>query len=120
MGRAMAIALADAGADILLVDRNEAGAAATGVSITAMGRRAVVDGCDVSDPGQVRALFRRLDAEFGRIDFLGNVAGEAILASPEEISLEDVEQVWRNLVLGGFAPVRKRAEGCSRRGAAVS
>ena len=50
----------------------------------------------------MRALFAKLDAEFGRIDFLGNVAGESIMAPPEEIRLEDVEQVWRNLVLGRF------------------
>ena len=70
--------------------------------IEAYGRRAVVAPCDVSDPEQIRNLFRRLDAEFGRIDFLGNVAGDGVLGSPEEISLEDVEQSWRNLVLGRF------------------
>ena len=58
--------------------------------------------CDVSDPEQIRSLFRRLDTEFGRIDFLGNVAGDGVLGIPEEISLADVEQSWRNLVLGRF------------------
>jgi NAD(P)-dependent dehydrogenase (short-subunit alcohol dehydrogenase family) len=58
--------------------------------------------CDTSDTVQVRALFTQLDTEFGHIDFLGNVAGEGLLGTPEEISLEDVEQVWRNLVLGRF------------------
>ena len=67
-----------------------------------LGRRAEFAVCNVSEPSQVRELFNRLDAEFGRIDFLGNVAGEGILGAPEEISLEDVEQVWRNLVLGRF------------------
>ena len=67
-----------------------------------IGRRAVVAPCDVSDPEQIRSLFRRLDTEFGRIDFLGNVAGDGVLGSPEEISLADVEQSWRNLVLGRF------------------
>ena len=102
MGRAMAMALAEAGADLLLVDRNEPGVNRTAEEITAIGRRAVAVACDVSEPAQVRALFARLDAEFGRIDFLGNVAGESIMAPPEEIRLEDVEQVWRNLVFGRF------------------
>ena len=48
------------------------------------------------------SLFRQLDAEFGRIDFLGNVAGDGVLGAPEEISLEEVERCWRNLVLGRF------------------
>ena len=45
---------------------------------------------------------RQLDREFGRIDFLGNVAGEAVLARPEDIALADVEKTWRNLVFGRF------------------
>jgi len=102
MGRAMALALAEAGAELLLVDLNEAGVNRTAAEIQATGRRAIAAMRDVADPAQIRDLFRLLDAEFGRIDFLGNVAGEGIHGTPEEISLEDVEQVWRNLVLGRF------------------
>jgi NAD(P)-dependent dehydrogenase (short-subunit alcohol dehydrogenase family) len=102
MGQAMAMALAEAGSHLMLLDRNEIGAHETAATITALGRRASVAAIDVGDPKQVRELFQRLDSEFGRIDFLGNVAGEAVLAPPEEIKLEDVEQVWRNLVLGRF------------------
>ena len=102
MGRAMSMALAEAGADLLLVDLNEVGVRRTAASIAALGRRAEFVVHDVSEPAQVRALFQRLDAAFGRIDFLGNVAGESITGAPEDISLEDVEQVWRNLVLGRF------------------
>ena len=102
MGRAMAIALAEAGADLMLVDRNESGAHRPPPRSRTLGRRAVVAVHDVSEPAQIRELFRRLDTEFGRIDFLGNVAGEAVTGAPEDISLEDVEQVWRNLVLGRF------------------
>jgi NAD(P)-dependent dehydrogenase (short-subunit alcohol dehydrogenase family) len=102
MGRAMALALAEAGAQLLLVDLNEAGVNRTAAEIQATGRRAIAAMRDVADPAQIRDLFRLLDAEFGRIDFLGNVAGEGIHGTPEEISLEDVEQVWRNLVLGRF------------------
>ncbi len=102
MGRAMALALAEAGADLMLVDINNAGAEQTARQITAMGRRAVAAHCDVSEPGPIRALFERVDREFGRIDFLGNVAGEAVRARPEVIRLEVVEWTWRNLVLGRF------------------
>jgi NAD(P)-dependent dehydrogenase (short-subunit alcohol dehydrogenase family) len=102
MGQAMALSLAEAGADLLLVDRNETGARETAAAIGGLGRRASVAVLDVSDTKEVRNLFRRLDSEFGRIDFLGNVAGDGILGSPEQITLEDVEQVWRNLVLGRF------------------
>ncbi|MBM3845791.1 MAG: SDR family oxidoreductase, partial [Verrucomicrobia bacterium] len=102
MGRAMALALAEAGADLMVVDRNDAGARQTADTATSMGRRAKVARCDVSSPAEIRNLFAALDRDFGRIDFLGNVAGEGILAAPETISLEDVERCWRNLVLGRF------------------
>jgi NAD(P)-dependent dehydrogenase (short-subunit alcohol dehydrogenase family) len=102
LGRAMAMGLAEAGADLLLVDRNGAGACETASAIRDLGRRAVAAVVDVSDPAQIRELFQQLDREFGHIEFLGNVAGDPIIAAPEEISLEDVERVWRNLVLGRF------------------
>ncbi len=102
MGRAMATALAEHGADVMLLDLNGPGVEATAANIAKLGRRAIAAVVDVSKPEQVREMFRRMDSEFGRIDFLGNVAGESIMARPEDISLEDVEQVWRNLVLGRF------------------
>src|SRR5262245_13829810 len=102
MGRAMALALADAGADLMLVDRNVEGAQRTAGEIVALGRKAIVDGCDVSNILEVRRFFSRIDKEFGRIDVLGNVAGEGVLAPPETITLEQVEMVLRNLVVGRF------------------
>src|SRR5882762_7319087 len=102
IGRAMAVALAEAGANVMLADLNGAGVRETAVSIKKLRRRALAATCDVADPEQIRGLFRRLDDEFGRIDFLGNVAGDAVLGRPEDISLEEVRQCWRNLVLGRF------------------
>jgi NAD(P)-dependent dehydrogenase (short-subunit alcohol dehydrogenase family) len=102
MGRAMALALAEAGADLMLADLNTDGVRKTADQIATLGRRAIPVTCDVSDPDPIRALFSQLDRELGRIDFLGNVAGEGIRARPEEITLEDVERTWRNLVFGRF------------------
>lgn len=102
MGRAMSLALAEAGADLMLVDLNTASGEATAKEVRALGRRAVFANCNVSEPEQIRALFTQLDRDFGRIDFLGNVAGEGSMGSPEDIQLSVVEQTWRNLVLGRF------------------
>lgn len=103
MGRAMALALAEAGADLMLADLNGPGAQTTADCIGEMGRRALALRCDMSDVGAVRDLFAQLDHEFGRIDFLGNVAGEGALAPPEEIEIETVQRVLQNLVIGRFA-----------------
>jgi len=102
LGRAMSLALAEAGADLMLADINGDGAHHTAKSVAKLGRRAVPVLCDVSDPKHIRALFEKLDREFRRIDFLGNVAGEGVLGPPEEISVDDVERTWRNLVYGRF------------------
>jgi NAD(P)-dependent dehydrogenase (short-subunit alcohol dehydrogenase family) len=102
MGRAVALALAEAGADLVPADRNADGVRRTAEEVARLGRRAMPVACDVSDPAQVRALFSQVDRECGRIDFLGNVAGDAALGRPEEIALDDVERTWRNLVFGRF------------------
>jgi NAD(P)-dependent dehydrogenase (short-subunit alcohol dehydrogenase family) len=102
MGRASSLALAEHGADLLLADLNGEGLARTAADIAKLGRRAVPVTCNVSDVAQIRSLFARLDQEFGRIDFLGNIAGEGMMDKPEDISLDVVEQVFRNLVFGRF------------------
>jgi len=77
MGRAMAIALAEAGADTVLLDRNHAGIEATAHSIQALGRKALPIAGDVTDTDHMDRVFATVDSAFGRVDILGNVAGEA-------------------------------------------
>jgi NAD(P)-dependent dehydrogenase (short-subunit alcohol dehydrogenase family) len=102
MGKAASLALAEAGADVVLADLNEEGAQATAREIESLGRRGLPVRCDVSQPEDIRAMFARIDDEFGRIDFVANIAGEAIRKKPEDISLDEVEWTWRNLVYGRF------------------
>jgi NAD(P)-dependent dehydrogenase (short-subunit alcohol dehydrogenase family) len=103
MGRATALALGEAGADVFLIDRNLTGAEETGEQIRAMGRRIQCTSTDVSDPAAIEMLFKEVDDSFGRVDFLGNIAGDGLLARPEEITTAQLEQVFRNLVIGRFA-----------------
>jgi len=102
MGKATSLAVAEAGADVVLADINLQGARATAREIEALGRKALPVVCDISQPDQIRAMFGLLDDEFGRIDFLANIAGEAVRKKPEVISLDEVEWTWRNLVYGRF------------------
>lgn len=102
MGKAMSLALAEAGADLMLADIDTVGNQATADQIISLGRKAIAVECDVADPAQIRAMFGRLDDEFGRVDFVGNIAGEGVRAKPEEITLDDVERTWRALVYGRF------------------
>lgn len=116
MGKAMSLALAEHGADLMLLDLNGDGLAQTAASIHALGRRAIPVTCDVSRPEQIRPMFAQLDREFGQVDFLANVAGEGLLGKPEDISLEDVERVWRNLVLGRFCMCQEGGRRMLQRG----
>lgn len=102
MGRASSLALAEHGADLVLADLNGEGLERTAADIAALGRRAVPVVCNMSDPAEITGLFERLDREFGRIDFLGNIAGEGILCRPEDITLDQVQTVLQNLVVGRF------------------
>jgi len=117
MGQATALAVARHGADVVLVDRNRTGAEATATQIESCGRRTLVSNCDVSDPVAIESLFRDVDAAFGRVDFLGNIAGDGHLAEPESLTIADLHRVLQNLVVGRFAMCqqagrRMLAQGC--------
>lgn len=103
LGQATALALAEHGANLVLIDRNREGAEATSQRIRALGRQTLVTGTDVSDPLAVRELFEQVDATFGRVDFLGNIAGDGHLAKPEDLTIADLQRVLQNLVIGRFA-----------------
>jgi NAD(P)-dependent dehydrogenase (short-subunit alcohol dehydrogenase family) len=102
MGKAASLALAEHGADLWLLDLNADGANATARQIEALGRRATAVACDVSNLDQICKLWAQIDAAGSRVDFLANIAGEAILGKPEEITLEQVQAVLQNLVIGRF------------------
>ena len=102
MAKAASLALAAHGADLLLADLNTDGLAQTANEIAALGRRAVPVTCDVSNPDRIRELFQTLDREFGRIDFLANIAGEGLLVRPEDVTPDQLRQVFQNLVFGRF------------------
>lgn len=102
MGRAMAIGFAEAGADLVLADINAGGLEQTAGQIGQLGRRAVPVVCDITDLGQIRALFQQLDREYGRMDVMANVAGPSILGAPEELEIEQVEKVLHGLVVARF------------------
>jgi NAD(P)-dependent dehydrogenase (short-subunit alcohol dehydrogenase family) len=102
LGRAAALALAQHGAHIVLVDRNLVGAESVAAQIQSLGRETLVAGTDVSDPEAIAELFRQVDDRFGRVDFLGNIAGDGHLSKPEDLTIADLHRVIQNLVVGRF------------------
>ncbi|HTI84312.1 MAG TPA: SDR family NAD(P)-dependent oxidoreductase [Acetobacteraceae bacterium] len=102
MGRAMALALAEAGADLVLLDRNAAGIEATAHSAQALNRRTLAITGDVTDTDHIDRVFAAVDREFGRVDVLGNVAGEARMGAAEHMSLTDIQATFHNLVISRY------------------
>jgi NAD(P)-dependent dehydrogenase (short-subunit alcohol dehydrogenase family) len=109
LGKASAVALAAHGATVVMLDRNEAGLAATAKEIEAAGGRAVGRVHDTSDVEAAHRLFEWIETEFGRVDFLANIAGDSIMADPLTITPEQIRQVLENLVVGRFAHCRQAA-----------
>lgn len=109
MGKAASLALAAHGATVIILDRNEEGLAATAGQIAATGGRAVPRAHDVSSVDAAVGLFDWIDRDFGRVDFLANVAGDGLLADPLAITAEQIRSVLENLVVGRFAHCRQAA-----------
>ncbi|NCU10790.1 MAG: SDR family oxidoreductase, partial [Sphingomonadaceae bacterium] len=91
IGRAIALRLAEAGADIVLFEIVPERAEETATRIRELGRRALPIVGDVMDADALRAGIAAADAEFGRLDILVNNAG-GTAARP---FLEQSERSWR-------------------------
>jgi NAD(P)-dependent dehydrogenase (short-subunit alcohol dehydrogenase family) len=102
IGKAIALGLAEAGADLMICDIKAETLENTADAIAKFGRRVVPVTCDVFDFDQIRDLFGRLDREFSRIDVLANIPGGGPRARPEDISMEDFQQNIRQLLMWKF------------------
>src|SRR4051812_42419667 len=86
IGRAIALGLAEAGADLLICDINGEQLENTAHVIDSLGRRVVPVTCDLFDLEQVPGVFARLDGEFSRLDVLANIPGGGPRSRPEDLS----------------------------------
>lgn len=75
LGQAIAVKLAEAGADVALCDLNAEWLEETAEKVKALGRRAEVYGVNVADGESVVAGFKAIEKDFGKIDVLVNNAG---------------------------------------------
>src|ERR1700761_6130852 len=100
IGAAIAVALAEAGADVACHGRN-ADAGAVCDEIRALGRRAAYFAADVTDPAACAGLFERAVAEFGHLDILINNAGSIRRAPAAEYSAE----YWDEMIAGHLSAV---------------
>jgi NAD(P)-dependent dehydrogenase (short-subunit alcohol dehydrogenase family) len=93
LGREMALAIAEAGADVVLVGRDDDSLARTSADIRALGREAFPLQADAAIPEQCERVCRDALA-LGPIDILiNNIGGRRINVPVEQESLEDWQQM---------------------------
>lgn len=95
LGREMAVAIADAGADVILVGRDQASLEKTAGDIRALGRQAWTIAADVGNPAECERTCRLALERFGPIDILiNNVGGRRENIPTESMPLDK----WRELI----------------------
>ncbi|MFJ8471202.1 SDR family NAD(P)-dependent oxidoreductase [Kitasatospora sp. NPDC094011] len=94
LGVAFAVALAEAGADLVLGARRAERLAAVRAAVERLGRRAVAVRTDVTRPQDCRALVDAAVQAFGRVDILVNNAG----ISGERPATEETPEQFREVV----------------------
>ncbi len=104
IGRAIASALAGAGATIVGVARSEGPLAELKAEVEALGGTAAVYPTDLSDPEACRALVRTVEAEHGSVDLLINNAGRSIRRAVTR-STDRFHDFERTMQLNYFGPV---------------
>jgi NAD(P)-dependent dehydrogenase (short-subunit alcohol dehydrogenase family) len=86
IGKAIALSLADVGADVVAAARTASDIETTASEITAKGRRALAMPTDVRLSDQVNKLIEKTAAQFGKIDILVNNAGGSFSVPTLELS----------------------------------
>ncbi|BCM83685.1 dehydrogenase [Methylobacterium indicum] len=120
IGKAVALAFAREGADVLIAyyDEHE-DARETAKLVESAGRRAVLVPGDIKDPAHCRAIVEKAVAAFGRVDVLvNNAAHQASVSSIEELSDEEWDVTFRTNIHAMFY-LTKAAVPHMRPGAAI-
>jgi NAD(P)-dependent dehydrogenase (short-subunit alcohol dehydrogenase family) len=94
LGRAFARALAEAGADIVAVGRDEVAAAEVKQELADIGRRSQTVIADITSRPEVERVLAAAVAQFGAVDVLVNNAGTCI----HRPALEVTEEEWRRVL----------------------
>ncbi len=109
IGRAVALAMATSGADIVINHPSPlevAAASEVAEQVRALGRRAVIIEADVADEQAVSSMVERATREFGRIDILVNNAGIAAAAPVQELEVAVWDRVLAVHLRGTFLMTR--------------
>jgi 7-alpha-hydroxysteroid dehydrogenase len=103
IGQVVAVAFAEAGADVAITARTESQLQDVAEQVKALGRRALVFPADVDDLDNLERLVDATVAEFGRLDIVVNNAGGSMPASLADTSVRAFEAAFHWNVTTAFA-----------------
>ncbi len=107
VGRGIAVAMAAAGARVVVASRNAANLAETVRRIEAEGGEAIAVPTDVTEPAQVERLVERTLACFGGLDVMAAIAGGGAIDAPiDRLDPADFERIFRQNVTSTFLCAR--------------
>jgi NAD(P)-dependent dehydrogenase (short-subunit alcohol dehydrogenase family) len=95
LGRVMALALADAGADVVITGRTQDTLDGTAEEIRGRGRTAFTVCADMGDPAICEQTVRQVIADHGPLDILINNVGNRVGSHP---IVEDTPETWRAVI----------------------
>jgi 3-oxoacyl-[acyl-carrier protein] reductase/pteridine reductase len=108
VGRGIALALAEAGADVAITFRNSRDEAAeTARDIESLGHRALAVECDVRSEASVRAAVAAAVGDFGRLDLVVNNAAIFQSAALDTLALDQWDAVFETNARGPFLVARE-------------
>jgi NAD(P)-dependent dehydrogenase (short-subunit alcohol dehydrogenase family) len=108
LGRASALALAQAGANVAITFRNSAREAQrTVVDLSSFGVRAFALHCDITDEASVKSMMKDAGQELGRIDILVNNAANYATADFERLTLRQWDDMFASNTRGPFLVSRE-------------
>jgi NAD(P)-dependent dehydrogenase (short-subunit alcohol dehydrogenase family) len=103
IGKILALAFANGGADVAITYReSEQAARQTLRELAASGQRSMALHCDVREPDSVQAAVSGVIEEFGRLDVLVNNAGMFATAPLESISVAEWDEMFETNTRGAF------------------
>ena len=100
LGKAIALGLADAGADVVPTGRRANLAAEVAHEIEARGRRSLVIAADVSDTSSIQELADTVVERFGKVDILVNAAGRTIRRPTLDVSDDEWDGIMDTNLTG--------------------
>ena len=95
IGKGIAIALAQAGADIVIAARDKERGGAAAEELAGLGVKSIFIECDISKPEDCKRLTEETIKTFGKIDILVNNAATTLMKKCEDI---DYETEWKELM----------------------